>query len=320
MKSIAIALAILFAAAAPSHADTPWAQGVSKATQDQANKLFDEANTLFAQQSHTAALEKYKAAIALWDHPLIRYNMAVTLIRLERFLEASDALEKALRFGDAPFNKDLYQQVLTNQSLLKASVGFIDSTCDKKGAHVLLDGKPWYDCPGNKKERVLAGEHAVIGELQGYLTSSQKIVVAGGTTATSKVNLVPLDSAVALKYPHPRWESWTVAAGGLAIALGGVGVWLNGKSTMDNFEADFARQCANGCPSALDSPDLASLARERSSAELQGKIGIGLMIGGGAVAVTGVVMTIMNRPRRVMPNIEVMPQPGGMAASYSGHF
>ena len=44
------------------------------------------------------------------------------------------------------------------------------------------------------------------------------------------------------------------------------------------------------------------------------------MIGGGAVAVTGVVMTIMNRPRRVMPNIEVMPQPGGMAASYSGHF
>src|ERR1700733_8189364 len=119
MKQLVIAI-VLILSTHRAGAEPEWAKGVPAETQAQANKLFAEANQLFAQQAHAPALEKYRAAIALWDHPMIRYNMAVTLIRLDRILEAADNLEKALRFGQTPFSTpELYQQALDYQALVK---------------------------------------------------------------------------------------------------------------------------------------------------------------------------------------------------------
>ena len=135
------------APSAVSSEGKPWAQGVPQDVQDKAKALYEEGNTLFAQQAHAPALEKYKQAIALWEHPLIRFNMAVTEIRLERILEAADDLEKALAYGDKPFKPELYQQALDYQALVKGRVGFIEATCDDTASRLLLDGKPWTDCP-----------------------------------------------------------------------------------------------------------------------------------------------------------------------------
>ena len=301
-------------------ADTPWSKGVAPDVQTKANALYDEGNQLFAQQAHQPALEKYKQAIALWDHPLIRFNLAVTEIRLDRILEAADDLDAALRFGDKPFKPELYQQALDYQTLIKGRVGYVEATCDKTASHLLLDGKPWFDCPGTKKLRIAAGEHAIVGERQGYLTTSQKVVVAGGDTATAKIALIPLESAVKLEYPHRRWVPWTMAGIGLAVGVGGVGTWLLGKNQMDQFQADYAIQCANGCEPGLTDPAHRALKDEQDTAQLKGKIGIGMMAAGGVVMVTGVVMAILNRPHRVLPNVEVAPTAGGAHASVGWNF
>ena len=301
----------------------PWAVGVPQDAQDKATALYEEGNTLFAQQAHAPALEKYKQAIALWDHPLIRFNMAVTEVRLERILEAADDLEKALRFGDEPFKQKsdtLYQQALDYDALVKGRVGFVEASCDQAGAHVFLDGKPWFDAPGKKKMRVLAGEHAITAEKDKFLTKTTKIVVAGGKTESQDVKLVPLDTAVVLKYRYRRWVPWTITGVGLAVAAGGVGTWFWGKSGMDQFQADYAIQCANGCEPGLTSPAHRPLASERDSAELKGKIGIAMVGVGGAVTITGVVLAIMNRGERVLPNLEVAPTTGGMHASVGWRF
>ncbi len=317
MKRLVLVAAVLSALsglASPVHADTtPWSQGVPEPTQDKANALFEEGNALFAQQAHAPALEKYRAAVAIWDHPLIRFNLAVTLIRLDRSLEAADELERALRYGETPFKKDLYSQALDYQALLKRQVGYVEATCDQAGASLLLDGKPWFSCPGTQKIRVLAGEHALVGELSNYLTSSQRIVVAGGTTVSEKVKLVPLESAVILKYPYRRWIPYTVTVTGLAVGLGGLGVWLLGRSQMTDFETAYARECPMGCPKDLAERPL--LRDVRDSAELKGTIGITMMVTGGAVTVAGIVMTVLNRPQRILPKIEVAPTSGGMTAS-----
>jgi len=310
----------LVARAAHADPDKPWAAGVPQEQQDKANALYEEGNQLFAQQAHAPALAKYKQAIALWDHPLIRFNMAVTEIRLDRVLEAADDLERALRYGDQPFTKELYQQALDYQKLLGGRVGYVEASCDATASHLLLDGRPWLDCPGKQKQRVLAGEHAVVGENEGYVTSSQRLVVAGGATASAKIVLVPLETAVVVTYRWPRWIPWTTLAGGAALAAVGGGVWLLGRNGMNQFDADYEAQCANGCEPGLTAPEHRSLREEEDSAELKGKIGIGMVATGGAAAVAGAVLAIINRPSRVLPNVEVAPRAGGAVTSLGWRF
>ncbi|HSD89344.1 MAG TPA: hypothetical protein VLB44_17565 [Kofleriaceae bacterium] len=310
---------VLSVLAVPARADTPWANGVPAEQQAKANALFAEGNQLFSERAHAPALEKYKAAIALWDHPMIRYNMAVTLIRLDRILDAADELEKALRFGATPFTKELYQQALDYQSLVRKQLADIEVTCDQPGTHIQLDGKPWFDGPGTKKMRVTAGEHSVIAERKGYLPESRRLVVAGGTTEKQKLKLVPLESAVIIEYKSPRWIPWTITATGGAIAAGGFALWLLGKNQMDDFAKQYTTDCPTGCESDLSMHP--ALASQQDGALFKGKVGVGMMIGGGAVTVTGVIWTVMNRPIRRMPRVEVAPSAnGGMSARATWRF
>jgi hypothetical protein len=305
-----------------SSENKPWAEGVPQDQQDKARALYEEGNTLFGQEAHTGALEKYKEAIKIWEHPLIRYNMAVTEIRLEKILEAADDLEKALKFGDKPFTfkPELYQEALNYQALIKRQVGYVEVTCEQAGVRLLFDGKPWFDCPGSNKVRVLAGVHAIVGEKKDYLTESTKVVVGGDKTEKANIKLVPLDSAVTLKYPFRRWIPWTMVGVGVVVGVGGAGTWFLGKNQMDQFNVDYATQCSSGCEPGLGDPAHAGLRNERDQARLKGQIGIGTAALGGAIAVTGVVLAILNRPQRVLPNVEVAPTSGGGVAAVGWQF
>jgi hypothetical protein len=298
--------------------EKPWESGVSKSARDTANAAFAEGNQLFAQQAHQPALEKYKEAIAAWDHPLIRFNMAVSLVRLDRILEAAETLDAALRFGQAPFTAEEYQRALDYQRLVAGRVGTVGASCDQDGVQILLNGKPWFQCPGEKKLRVLIGEHTINGEKKEFATESRRLVVASGATATAKIQLRSFDSVVKYEYPSPRWLPWTITGTGVAVALGGLGFWFAGRNQMDKFEADFAMTCPTGCQADLSDQPL--LADARDSAQLKGTIAVSMMIAGGAITVGGVVWAIMNRPRRVLPQMEVAPTNGGMQAAVGWKF
>ena len=297
----------------------PWADGIPDAAQKQASALYEEGNTLFAQQAHAPALEKYRAAVDLWDHPLIQFNLAVTLIRLDRILEAAEHLDRALRYQAAPYKDELYQQALDYQRLVQGRVGFVEASCAQAGAKVLLDGKRWFNCPGTQKVRAMAGEHTLVGELSGFLTASQPLIVLGGTTVTKKVTLLPLDTAVKYEYPRRRWIPWTITVAGAALGLAGGGIWFAGRSQMKTFDRNFAAECTTtGC--AKDLSDHLALRDQRDGAKLKGTIGITMMVAGGAVMLGGIVMTAMNRPKRVLPNMEVIPSEGGITASAGWSF
>ncbi|HTL32449.1 MAG TPA: hypothetical protein VL326_04970 [Kofleriaceae bacterium] len=318
MKAVLVAL-VLVATAARAYAEDPWAKGVSAEHQKQANALFAEANQLFAQQAHPAALEKYKAAIALWDHPLIRFNMAVTLIRLDRLLEASDALDAALRFGEAPFPKELYQQALDYQKLIQGRVGVIEASCDQAGVSMVLDGRPWLTCPGTKHERVTAGEHRLVAEGNKLIAVSRRVIVAGNATTSEKLHLMPIDLDVRFEYPVSRWVPWAIAGTGAALAGGGLALYFNAKNQLDEFRSQYATQCMNGCQSDLS--DVPELRKDRDSALRKGTIAVSAMIGGSAIAVGGIIWGgFINRPHRVAPKLEVAPTSGGAAASASWRF
>jgi tetratricopeptide (TPR) repeat protein len=310
-------------ASTPAYADEaevrPWAKDVPEPKQREAEKLFDEGNDLFAKQAHAPAMEKYRAALALWDHPLIQFNMAVTLIRLDRTLEAAEALEKALRYRETPFKPELYQQALDYQAVLKNTLGFVEVSCDQSGASITLDGKAWFNCPDTQKVRVPVGEHTIVGDKAKYLPVNRRLVVAGGATVTERIELEPLETAIKLEYPYKRWIPWTVTAGGAAIGLAGLGVWLAGRGQMNSFKQNFDRDCAMGCEKDLS--EHPALRDQRDSAELKGTIGIAMMVAGGATAVGGFVFAmVFNQPKRILPNVEVNVTAGGARATYEWRF
>lgn len=314
-RLITLLLLVLWTSTAA--AEQPWETGIPKDKRDKANAAFAEANQLFAQQAHKPALDKYKEAVKEWDHPLIRFNMAVTLIRLDLILEAAESIDAALRFGQAPFTQEHYQQALDYQKLVTNSVGYVEASCGQAGVEILLDGKPWFQCPGTQKLRVLTGAHAVTGQKKEFATEQRQLQVKGGATASAKLELRSFDSVVTYEYPTPRWLPWTVTGTGVAVALGGLGFWFAGRNQMDKFEGDFAMMCPTGCRADLNDQPL--LADARDSAQLKGTIAVSMMIAGGAITVGGVVWAIMNRPKRVLP-VEVAPTSGGMTASIRGRF
>src|SRR5262249_16931463 len=109
---------------APS-SERPWAAGVSEAEQKTALDLFDLGNREFGESHIAGALKWYREAIQHWDHPSIRYNMAVCLIDLDQPLEADDNLQRSLAYGEAALPPEQYREALRYQKLIDAQVARI---------------------------------------------------------------------------------------------------------------------------------------------------------------------------------------------------
>src|SRR5262245_49460818 len=178
-KALAV-LAAVFALASfaraeapPDRADRPWARDVSEDAQKQALLVFEEGNKLFENSEHAAALAKYREALKIWDHPAIRYNAAVALINLDQPFAANENLELALRYGEAPFNAETFQQALTYRKLLHGQLAELKVTCAEPGADVALDGTPLFTAPGEAARWLLPGAHQLVARKTGYLTATR---------------------------------------------------------------------------------------------------------------------------------------------------
>ena len=313
---IPVVLAVLGHATVAA-AEQPWEVGISTNTRTRAQALFEEGNQLFAREAHAPALVRYEEAIALWDHPLIRLNKAITELRLDRVLQAADDLDAALRYGAAPFDDGEYRKALAHRDAVARRVGRVEASCREPGAQVLLDGEVWFACPGRGARRVLAGTHVVVGHKDGYLPISRQQTVAAGTTAVETLAFVRIDETIV--YQTPRWIPWTIAGGGAALAVGGVVLAVAAARQMDRFDAAFAKRCPSGC--AADLSDVPDLRRTKERAETKSALAVTGLIAGGAALVTGAVWAVwFDRPRRVVPVLEVHPTTRGAEARVSWHF
>src|SRR5262249_18121521 len=125
VSCVAIAIAFPVTARAeppPGGSDRPWAAGVSEEEQKTAFELFGNGNREFGESRTAEALKWYREALQHWDHPSIRYNMAVCLIDLNELLEANDNLERSLAFGEGALPPAQYREALRYQKLLDAQL------------------------------------------------------------------------------------------------------------------------------------------------------------------------------------------------------
>lgn len=324
---VVFALALL---AVPAHAQ-PWAQGVTDAQKADAQKKLEAGNALFLSKKYKEALEQYQAAIKVWDHPAIRFNVVRCLIQLERPVEASDNLQQALKYGKEPLEESVYNEALNYQKLLATQIGELEVSCSEAGAQVTLDGKKLMSCPGKEKRRVAPGQHGVVATKQDFLTKQMTVFVTGGKTESVEVKLMPLEKAAKVVHRWATWMPWLVFGGGLAVTgIGGFIEWT-AQDKMDDFDRTVTRECGGtGCDLNADTDLARDLRAIKASSESLDRIGISVICVGVVGAAVGGVMLFMNRGQTVYDNsvevrgatarLDVVPRDGGGVLTVSGRF
>ncbi|HEX3763917.1 MAG TPA: hypothetical protein VHW23_34715 [Kofleriaceae bacterium] len=328
-RGVAIAAWFLVVAAvtAPvAHADskspTPWSKGVSETAQKRALLLFQDGNALLEQEKYTEAVAKYEQALDAWDNPNIHFNMAICLINMRQPLVAWDHLQQALRFGDAPLGKRLYAEATRYVAVLESSLAELTVRSKQPGIKVMVDGALALDGPGEHSMKLLAGKHQLVASRPGYTTSSRALDLPAGQPDVEQIAL-ELEKVKVQRDNYERrwswWVPWSVEGGAAALALVATGVYVSASNQMASYDQALQQRCPMGCsdatiPSALKSQ--ASRARRNSG------VAIGMWVGAGAVAITGGVMAVMNRPIRVerhevMPSLAISRDYVGAAISFA---
>src|SRR4051794_13348308 len=279
-------------------AERPWAENVPADAQKLALALFEEGNKLFENGQHTVALAKYREALKVWDHPAIRYNAAVALINLDQPLAAYENLEPALRYGAAPLGAETYQQALTYRKLLRGQLAELRVTCAEPGAEVALDGQALFVGPGEASRWILPGPHQLVARKAGFLTETRSLDLPPGRPSAENLALQDIRSLpVKTVRRWPTWKPWTVLGGGALLALIGIPVILEARSSFNEYDAEVAA-CVmtypqNGCPAG----GVPQSALDRG--HLENTVAVSLFAVGGAIAASGVALLILNQPRVV---------------------
>lgn len=317
----------------PPPRPSPWSVGVPAERQQRAFALFEDGNRYLAQALFANALQLYREAVALWDHPVIRYNMTICLVRLDRLLEAHENLTRAMRHGRAPYPSDLeYQQALTHQRQLERQLGQLRVVSYQEGAAIALDGKPLLVGPGVADRVLMPGQYRVTAALPGRRATTYTASVLPGRRLRLEATWRPP--------PQPRfarrfrrWVPWTVVGAGAAVLVLGAGLHGAARSDLDRFYRQLdarvpAHTTGGWWPAELDATTLG----HRDRALREARAAYAFLAAGGVLTLSGLVLEALNRPRLLAgprrgaarsPR-SFVPQPalvpGGATVTWQGQF
>jgi len=307
---------MVYAQPAPVPAEPPnepWKVGISAETMVAAQELTDQATDLFVERHYPEALDKYRAALALWDHPALRFDIARCLVALDRPVEAADNLERALVYGQGPLSDELYADALEYRKLLANQIGEVEVRCTEPAVAITIDGHDLGTCPLDRTTRVIPGDHQIVGRKPGYLTETKQQGVYGGKHVAVVIAPVPLVRAGVEVRRWPVVVPWLVVGGGVVVA--GVGGLLRAAASSDMaaYNAEVRRDCHDtGC--TADQLDL----RLRDHAVHLNIAAIATGAVGIAAVVTGGVLVYANRTHTLYPTLEL--EPAGATLGVRGAF
>ena len=297
--AVVIAIALVLAGTARARAEDrePWKVGVSKARQNHATQLFDQGNSFFEHHEYAKAVELYARALAEWDHPQIHFNMAVALISLDRFLDASSHVQAALKFGTDGLDNEKFIEAQNYARLLETRLVAFTVVAKQPGVRLTLDGSALPLVGDSASLTLTPGNHALVAAKDGFETTTRNLVLVAGKAATETIELEPRPRTFVLHRRFRAWIPWTIAGAGAGTALLGAGLMVIGHSSMSQFEAKLGQMFPDGAASHDDVPS--SLWSLRTRAKVENGVGISLVCAGGAALATGLVMVALNQPHQV---------------------
>ncbi len=289
----------------PPADDRPWAKGVPADKQRVALDLFRDGNAALKDSLFVKAVQKYREALAAWDHPAIHYNLALALVTLDQPVESHDHFVAAMKYGVAPLDSDKYDQAIRYKSLVEKQLAKVDIRCDVAGALVVMDGRPLFTAPGRYQGVVRAGPHSIVASKDGYLTNQLSKSMPPGETSAVELRLFTTEDLTQYRRRWPTWGPWTAVGAGTALVLGGAAMHAGARGAYAKFDEGIT-----GCIDPLTGgcrPGVAVAGAKQQGDTLQTLAVGGYVLGGAALAAGGVLLYL----NRLQPYQVAVP--GGQA-------
>lgn len=305
-------LPMLVALCTAAAADPVAAPRPAAGAEDEARALFANANEQFANNQFLRAAELYKAALAKWEQPIIHFNLAVTLIELDRSREAYHHLQRGL--ANAAALGERAQEARNYLRLVRARLSTVAVQCPRD-ATCEIDG-----------QRVTAGElltlepgsHTLAARGAAYESLSETLVLEPGGHRELRVQLQRPRARLVRRWAS--WKPWTVVASGLAVTGGGAAFALWGRQQVASAQSALNSECAAGCAAGAPS----RLVKQADRGERAQAIGIGAAIAGGATLLVGAILVGLNqpavevRPSSARVSFAITPDSSGGIATWEG--
>lgn len=263
---------------------------------------FEAGTTAFEQGSYAQAAAEFQAALALRAHPVIRFNLALSLARLGRPTAAIEQLRQVLQ--DPATDKDLKARAEREQRSAEQAASRVTFRLSDPGRErVELDGAPITLTPGSELTldpgqhhvRVISGS-AIVLDQELELSPGERVELRVGERSR-RIDIVvvpdapPAKPAPARRAPVPapappgrRQLSpiWFYAGAGATAVLTGVTIWsgLDTQRALSDYERDLR---------GLNQAEADARVRDGHSRELRTNLLLaGSLVAGAGTAVLGI--------------------------------
>jgi tetratricopeptide (TPR) repeat protein len=271
-----------------STADRPWAKGISQDQQRAAFALFEAGNNLLKESIFLKAVENYRKALAIWDHPGIHYNLALALLNLDQPIEVHEHLMKALAYGAEPLENEKFEYARNYKTLVEKQLARVEITCDSPGAVVTMDGQKLFVAPGRYTGMVRPGAHSILATREGYVPSDMSRTILPGETTKLDLKLYTDNDLIQYRRRWPAATPWLVVGSGLAMAAGSGWMHMQARDNLGAFDRGIV-----DCGGCLLTPSLADTLNRGKTLQTAAIGGYAL---GGAALITGAVLVYLNQP------------------------
>jgi membrane protein implicated in regulation of membrane protease activity len=299
-RAVLTLLAVLALAAWPAavRAQTPPQPAATPAPETEAARVLDEARDLFKRTGDaTRARALFERSYELEPSWRALNGIALMLETQGAAVEAIVAYERLLVEFAAELDDEQRTRLERRVERLRGLTGVLVVDAAQTGAFVTFDGESLGKAPLHRELRVMPGKHVVVATLAGHVPLSPTIEIRAGQTRTVPLHLDPVPVRVEVEDTRevrlvPAWLPWTTLGAGLLMAGAGYFTLRDAQRDADDFDAGLRAGWGDGQAAAPRAEDpLLESAREKHT------IGVSLAITGGAIAVTGVVLAVLNRPR-----------------------
>jgi tetratricopeptide (TPR) repeat protein len=292
----AVAAAWLVALAPPvAYADgprtggEPWYQQSTADARQQAQALFAQAVDKHQQLLRGDAMGLYEQALALWDNPDIRWNLALVLEDLGQYLRAYQQLDSALRWDAALGTERLHEVQDRLRALETQRLARLEADSKEPGAEIKLDGQPWFRGAGTQSTLVSPGEHYLSASKPGYFPVTRSVSVMAGQKARAAFSM-DADRLIETR----RWSSrtpWVMVAAGVALAAVGVGLERQAFAHQNAAAHALTDGCGVLTCKPTPSPDI------YKHVVTENRLAIGAVTVGSTAVAVGLALAWLNQPR-----------------------